>query len=241
MTSQQLIHTIRAYCKENTNEANILKYSRYFKQGLYDAWGLSQTQMDEKTKELLKTHRITLEIVLEAAPEMIRNGKYEEISFILLLVRGLHKQFTRETFESIKSWFEYGINNWAHADTLGMMILPVFINMKILQITDFQSWLTASNKFRRRCVPVTLIKALKTHENYTSLFTFIECLMKDPEREVHQGTGWFLREAWKRKPEETEAFLLRWKNTAARLIFQYATEKMTKEGKLRFRREGNIL
>jgi 3-methyladenine DNA glycosylase AlkD len=60
--------------------------------------------------------------------------------------------------------------------------------------------------------------------------------MTDPEREVHQGTGWFLREAWKRKPEETEIFLLKWKDTAPRLIFQYATEKMTAEGKGRFRR-----
>jgi hypothetical protein len=49
--------------------------------------------------------------------------------------------------------------------------------------------------------------------------------------------GWFLREAWKIEPEPVEAFLLKYKNTAPRLIFQYATEKMTKEGKERFRRD----
>jgi len=53
---------------------------------------------------------------------------------------------------------------------------------------------------------------------------------------VHQGVGWFLREAWKIRPKETESFLLKYKDTSPRLIFQYATEKMTPKQKLRFRR-----
>jgi 3-methyladenine DNA glycosylase AlkD len=60
--------------------------------------------------------------------------------------------------------------------------------------------------------------------------------MTDKERVVHQGLGWFLREAWKRYPEPVEEFLMKWKDTAARLIFQYATEKMSKEYREKFRR-----
>jgi 3-methyladenine DNA glycosylase AlkD len=60
--------------------------------------------------------------------------------------------------------------------------------------------------------------------------------MLDQERVVQQGLGWFLREAWKRRPEVVEAFLLEWKDSAPRLIFQYATEKMTPENKARFRK-----
>jgi 3-methyladenine DNA glycosylase AlkD len=44
-----------------------------------------------------------------------------------------------------------------------------------------------------------------------SLFPFLEVLTSDPIREVHQGIGWYLREAWKLNPEATKAFLLRWK------------------------------
>ena len=51
--------------------------------------------------------------------------------------------------------------------------------------------------------------------------------MLDAEREVHQFLGWFLRDAWNIRPSETEAFLLKWKETAPRIIIQYATEKMT--------------
>jgi len=56
------------------------------------------------------------------------------------------------------------------------------------------------------------------------------------ERVVHQGMGWFLREAWKRDPAPVEAFLTAWKDTAPRLIFQYAAEKMTAGQKARYRR-----
>ncbi len=69
-----------------------------------------------------------------------------------------------------------------------------------------------------------------------SMFSFIECLITDPEREVHQETGWFLREAWKRNPAITEDFLMKWKDTAPRLIIQYATEKMPREHKLKFKK-----
>jgi 3-methyladenine DNA glycosylase AlkD len=86
-------------------------------------------------------------------------------------------------------------------------------------------------------VPVSLIKELKTTSDYQPFIDFIRPLMMDPEREVHQGLGWFLREAWKRQPAQVEPFLLEWKNNASRLIFQYATEKMTPEQKQRFRKD----
>jgi 3-methyladenine DNA glycosylase AlkD len=61
--------------------------------------------------------------------------------------------------------------------------------------------------------------------------------MADGERVVHQGLGWFLREAWKKHAKPVEAFLLEFRDTAARLIFQYATEKMKPAERERFRRQ----
>jgi 3-methyladenine DNA glycosylase AlkD len=231
-----LIGTVKSFCREHADKSNVIKYSRYFKTG-YDAYGLSQPQMENGVKDMLKLPGITLGTVMEAAPELIKSGKYEETGLMLLLVRNMHKQYNRDVFHEIAGWYSIGIHNWAHADTLGMAILPLFLSKGIINIEDFSGWLTEKYKFQRRSVPVTLIKSLKTHPDYHSLFSFIECLMTDPEREVHQGTGWFLREAWKRDAPVTESFLLKWKNTAPRLIFQYATEKMTPEQRVNFRKE----
>lgn len=236
MNSEQLAEDIRLFCSTQANEAMAIKYSRYFKESLYDGYGISAPVIHGKARELALTTSITLDTVLKSAEEIIAHGRSEEISIIMLLAKKLHKQFTARTFKEIEHWYSIGINNWAHADTLGMLVLPIFLKKRLISMDAFSGWLTSANKYQRRSVPVTLIKELKTHENFNALFSFIECLITDPEREVHQGTGWFLREAWKRKPAITEDFLMKWKDTAPRLIIQYATEKMPREYKLKFKK-----
>lgn len=236
MNSQELITDIRSYCIKNANEANVAKYSRYFKEGLFQGYGLTTLQMTEKAKELSRKPGLSIGLLLEAAPNLIRSGQYEETAFVILLTGSQHKHYSRDVFDSITGWYSLGIRNWAHSDGMSSYVLHHFPGKGIIGIADFSTWLEAENKYQRRSVPVTFIKLLKTHEHFGELFTFLESLMTDTEREVHQGMGWFLREAWKKKPVETEAFLLKWKEVAPRLIIRYATEKMTAEAKQRFRR-----
>ncbi|MDP3915178.1 MAG: DNA alkylation repair protein [Bacteroidota bacterium] len=235
MSPTELIQEIKSYCTENANAERVLKSQRYFKEE-FIGYGLNAPQIYAKVKELLKSDDFDLPTVLEVAPVLMESRKFEEIAFALLLLDGQWKQFTPETFRTIGSWFTFSIQNWAHADTLGMFILPKFLDKKILEMDDFSPWLDSTYKFQRRCVPVTLIKHIKKTRQVMPSILFVEKLMTDSEREVHQGIGWFLREAWKISPAEVELFLEKWKDTAPRLIFQYACEKMTPENKLRFKR-----
>ncbi len=236
MNSAELIREIRTYCIANANEANVLRYSRYFK-GEFNAYGLANGMVEAKVKELLEDKTITMQVILQAAPDLVVAEKYEETGFALLMINQRKKQYTREVFEAIESFFLFGIHNWAHADMLGMWVLPALMASGVVDMEDFRPWLSSDFKFQRRCVPVTMIKLLKTAPDFNVLFDFIEPLMTDPEREVHQGAGWFLREAWKINREVTERFLLKHRNTAPRLIIQYATEKMSKDERLKFRRD----
>jgi len=235
MTTPELIHEIRSYCIANADAERVLKSQRYFKEE-FIGHGLMAAQIYAKVKEMLKTNEIDLPTVLDAAPELMKRGMHEEITIGLLLFDGLWKQFNPVTFQTLGSWFSFSITNWAHADALGMLILPKFLDKKICEMNDFSSWLNSPYKFQRRCVPVTLIKHMKKTRQVMPSILFVEKLMLDPEREVHQGMGWFLREAWKISPSEVEPFLEKWKNTAPRLIIQYACEKMSAENKLRFKR-----
>jgi len=237
MTPKELYLELVGYCQANASEEIVKKYSRYFKEGVYDAWGLTQALMDAKKDELKKSGKLNINLVFNTAPLLMKSGKYEETSFVLAMLGILADEFTIKDFNRLEDCFSIGIRNWAHADYLGMLFLPNLLKQGVVQKEDFISWISSSYKFQRRCVPVTFIKLLKTGVEYNELFSMIEPLMSDPDREVHQGMGWFLREAWKLKHEETETFLLKWKNTAPRLIFQYACEKMKPEEKLRFRKE----
>jgi 3-methyladenine DNA glycosylase AlkD len=235
MTAAELVHEIRTYCLAHADAEQVKKSQHYFKEE-FVGYGLTAPQVHDKVKEMLKSGDCDLSTVRKAMPDFMESRQYEEVSFGLLLMNGLWKQFTPETFQLIGSWFSHSIRNWAHADTLAMFILPRFLDKKVIEMNDFSSWLDSPYKFQRRCVPVTLIKHIKkTHQVMPSIL-FVEKLMTDPEREVHQGMGWFLREAWKINPAEVESFLEKWKNAAPRLIIQYACEKMAAENKLRFKR-----
>jgi 3-methyladenine DNA glycosylase AlkD len=235
MKSAELIKDIKMYCREHASAGNVLKYSKYFKEP-YVAHGLTQPQIREKVKTLLKDNEVSLPVIMNITPALFESGMYEEIMFSLLLLDGRAKFFSRETFDFLSGLFEIGVTNWAHADTIGMNVAPHFLKRNIIGIEELETWLVSNNRFQRRCVPVTLIKSLKTTTQYHRMFSAIEPLMTDPHREVHQGVGWFIREAWKRQPGQAERFLFTWKDRAPRLIIQYACEKMTAEGKAQFKK-----
>lgn len=239
MDARTLRNEITAYCQVHTDQAIVQKYARYFKDGKdgYDAYGVSSELIAQKVKELSANKQVTVGLLLEAAPALLGSGKYEETFFLLLLVEKQLKKVSAADFEAVAGWFGHGIVNWAHCDTLCNKIIPWFFLQKLVPLSRLAEWQRSPLRFQRRALPVAMIKLLKTTDDYTPFFKLIDPLMPDPERVVHQGLGWFLREAWKKQPAQTEIFLLKWKNQAARLIFQYATEKMTKEERLRFRKD----
>ena len=228
---------IRRFCERNTNPEIVKKYSRYFTEG-YDAYGLDQKTFESQRDKWLETWKrdFTLNDFLLLGDKLISTGKYEEASFAISFIYSNKEVFTAETFVKLGSWLENGILNWAHTDILSGKALSYFILNKIVEVESLKEWTESTSKWKRRSVPVTLIDVLKMDVPLVRLFNIIEPLMSDSEKFVQKGLGWFLREAWKIYPNETEEFLLKWKDTCGRIIIQYATEKMDKENKSRFKR-----
>ena len=111
-----------------------------------------------------------------------------------------------------------------------------FIYMEITQPKDFISWTQSPSKWKRRAVPVTFVEAIKKGYEPKPILSVIERLMEDKEEDVQKGLGTLLREIWKKQPELAETFLLKWKDICGRKIIQYATEKMDKEYRKKFKR-----
>jgi len=233
---REIISSAEEHFSARANPANVVKYARYFKDG-YDAWGVDAKAIKDFAKEISETHKsLSPQQIIDLGLMLFTRGKYEMGSLAINLSEIRLKDFDKETFKELKRWFDFGVGNWAHADYLCSKILPYFLQKELVHYQEFEPWLRSSSKWTRRAVPVSLIKIKKEHEP-ESLLTFISPLMTDPERVVHQGTGWFLRELWKVHPKVVEDFLYKYRNTAARLIIQYATEKLSKEERIRFRRD----
>jgi len=238
MEIELIFHEIQTFCVQNMDEDVVKKYSRYFVEG-YDAYGVSSSKMEEAHRLFLLKYRNDLgfEGFLDLGDRLVITGKYEEASLALMFATDFVKEYTPLHLDRFGFWLDDGIRNWAHADMMAGSIIPVFLLKKIVPYTSLAPWRTAESKWKRRVVPVSLIKDLKTCPNIIEWLDFLAPMMLMPEKVVHQGLGWFLREAWKLYPLPVEDFLFKWKDSAPRLIFQYATEKMTPEQKLRFKKE----
>ena len=223
------------YLSSRANAENVIKYSRYFKEG-YDAWGSSLADNQALVKIIEEQYPdLSMAQVIELGSLLFKHGKYEMGSVALILITNRIKDYDKFVFAGIKSWFDHGVGNWGHSDYLCSQVTPPFILKNIIDYHDMQSWITSGSRWTRRAVPVTLLCMRKTAKP-EDLIKFIEPLMLDSERVVHQGTGWFLRELWKLHPAPVEELLYKYRNTSARLIIQYATEKMSKEQKERFKK-----
>ena len=230
---------IRQYCAAHADPANAGKWARYFKEG-YDSWGLLDKDhpvWTEKQPEWAERYRkIGLRGFLKLGELLFPSGKYEEGSLAIRFVKELRDQLDAKSVASLSKWFAAGIGNWAHTDVLcGEVIAPLLRSGRI-ELGSIAPWRESRHKYQRRAVPVAMLGLLPANAAADSLLEFLRPMMMDPERVVHQGLGWFLREAWKKQTKPVEAFLLEYKDSAPRLIFQYATEKMTPAARARFRR-----
>lgn len=238
MELKEYLSEIQSFLESNADPKIVEKYARYFKEG-YDAYGIPQEKWDSQKKVWIKEWKDDLGFngFIRLGDILIKNGKYEECSFAIVFMKPFSELFTEETYNHFGRWLEKGIQNWAHTDILcGELLSPMLKNKKV-DLSIMNLWHESPSKWKRRAVPVSMLGLLKGTEDYGKLLEFISPMMIDKERVVHQGLGWLLREAWKLKPDQIEPFLMKWKDTAPRLIFQYATEKMTAENKLRFRKE----
>ncbi len=235
MKLKDIADQVNADFAAHTDAAIYAKYSRYFKGG-FPGYGLQEGYLDSTVALMEQENNFTLKEVLELGDHLFATGKYECGSLAIRLLIARKESFDNSVFHSLKNWFDKYVNNWAHNDYICAELTPVLLQKKIIQIKDFDPWKRSESTFTRRAVPVTLLCLRKT-EMPEVLLDYIEDMMDEQIREVHQGLGWLLREIWKLHPEPVEAFLLKHKQHGARLIYQYACEKMSKEQKERFRRE----
>ena len=234
---QSIASQFRGFCRANADPERAKRYDRYFTEG-YDAWGIPKEIWEEKKAALIERYRdeLTLDDVVELGHLMMKSGKYEEASFPILLAAAYGDLLTPDVFQGVGTWLDTGIRNWAHTDVLCGHVLAPAVTNKVVKREAMAAWRQHDSKWKRRAVPVTLVELVKQARSVRPLLKFVEPMMSDDDRFVQQGIGWFLREAWKKQPEPVEALLLKYKDTAPRKIYQYATEKMSKQERAKYRR-----
>ena len=227
---------IRDFCVENADPDIVKKYSRYFKDG-FDGYGID-SKVFEKQRDLwieAWKNEMALNDYLDLGDELIRSGKFEEKSMAIAFVASERLNYSPATFHRIGTWFKMGISNWATTDVLCMLVLCNILIDQVVSYEKLKEWTSSESEWQRRAVPVTLVELIKKGLNPETALPVIEPLMLDDSEYVQKGIGTLLRGLWKKYPKEIENFLMQWKDQCSRLIIQYATEKMDKEYRKKFK------
>ncbi len=226
---------ICSFMRDNSDPSVAAKYSKYFIEG-YEPYGVDPMLLKRKVLEA-KSSGLSMDEALQLCSRLVSSGRYEEGHFAISLIKLFERQYTAQIFTEVSSWFDIGIRNWAHDDSLCLDILSVFVTRGIIPLEAISAWRSSELKYKRRAIPVSLIKSIDNPYSAEEIIGAVRPLMTDSEKVVQQGTGWLLREMWKKHPESVEVLLMECRQTGERVIYQYATEKMTPEQKERFRRE----
>lgn len=234
---QKIEKDIRRFLKENADESVIKKYSRYFKEG-YDPYGVAFEKITPKIDEWFNTcqKELSQKELLILCDHLMSSGKYEEGGIAIQFMVRLRQQYDEKLFSTMGKWFENYITNWAHSDVASHVILYSFLIDKVIEFKDLRVWANSPHRWKRRAAAVTLIKDFSKSGSVPQALQVARKLILDQEKVVQQGVGWLLRETWKKSPQKVEDFLYEWKDQAPRLIIQYATEKIDKEKRKKFRR-----
>lgn len=232
----KIVLDIHDFLEANANPELVKKYSRYFKDG-YKGFGVDYKITGPFKDEIIKMNsNLSFDDYLLLADQLITLPSYEEKMMAVSFIIYFKKKINTVAMEHFELWLEKYVDNWATCDTLCGELVSIYLLTQKDQLSPMNKWRVSTSKWQRRAVPVSLIKPMKKSNDIQPYLEFIDPMMLDPEREVHQGLGWFLRECWKVNPVPVENLLLKWKDKSARLIFQYACEKMTKEQKERFKK-----
>jgi 3-methyladenine DNA glycosylase AlkD len=238
MNKLELKHKeIISFCIANADDSIVKKYSRYFKEG-YDGYGIETKIFESQRNKWLNSweNEMTISDYLDLGDLLIATGKLEEASFATQFIASKKDEFSIETFDRVGIWLENGIQNWANTDVLCMLVLSEFLYNKIIDPEYLINWTESESKWKRRAVPVTFFETIKKGYSPEPFLSVIDKLMEDKEEDVQKGLGTLLREIWKKHPEIVESFLLKWKDKCGRKIIQYATEKMDKDSKAKFKK-----
>lgn len=230
---------IRNFCETNSDPEIIKKYQKYFKEG-YDGYGIDDKVFKNQIEVWIEqwNGEMTIESYLTLGDELMQNGRFEEKLVAINFVKSCRKYFSKETFNRVGNWFDFGINNWATTDVLCMIVLSSLLFDKVIDFDDLKLWVNTESEWKRRAVPVALVELDKLTKNLKpdEAIKLVESLMLDDSEYVQKGIGTLLRGLWKKHPSEVDVFLMKWKDQCGRLIVQYATEKMDKEYRLKFKK-----
>lgn len=129
-----------------------------------------------------------------------------------------------------KEWVELYIdqaervNNWDLVDASAHVILGQWLADKDRKI--LYALAKEKSLWKNRIAVVATWHFIKKQNDVTDILALAVIMLSHQHDLMHKATGWMLREAWKKKPKQVEAFIDTYLAIMPRTMLRYAIERM---------------
>lgn len=230
---QEILDACMQFLYEHENPEWVIKNYPLHKDSVYDAFGLSEDEQIELRQMVLENYELDVHELAEFGNILVYTHKYELGLLAIQLLKKHRPRLDYSIYEMVKNWLDDGLENIYLIDLLATKITPVFLELGIVGVDDFEKWRSSESQWTRRVGILTMLY-LKDKVSPQRLLDFALPLINDPQKIVQQAVGIYLRELWGFYFEDVEEFLTKHKDNAAALVIQHATQKMHWEKKKRF-------
>lgn len=130
---------------------------------------------------------MSIDDFLNLGDNLFQNGRYEEKSLAISFMKSQRPNYTKDIFQRIGFWFDYGVDNWATTDIPCMLVLSSFLIDNIIGFGELKEWNSAQSEWQRRAVPVTLVELTRKDLKPTEAIHVVEPLMNDESQYVQKA------------------------------------------------------
>ena len=182
-----------------------------------------------------KAHRdIEVGDVNRLAAILWKGSTFEEKALAITLLDTYAKILDEASWRIIDSWVDQA-TGWGLCDWLGLGPVAKIVYAHPARFREILRWTKSKNPWRRRIAVYALHDFIFAGE-LDKPFQLLGRLLYDDEFWVQRAVGTWLREAWKRDPRRTEAFLRQHVRGLPKVVITVATERAPKELREELRR-----
>ena len=198
--------------------------------------GLSVPQMRAILRAFRKEHPdLSARDVNDLAAAVHAGPSSEEKSIAVGLMDAHATILNEESWRLLDRWVDESVG-WGMCDGLGSGPVAKMVRSKPARFSHLVRWARSRNPWRRRIALYALHDFVRAGELDKPL-VLLEKLLYDDEFWVQRAVGTWLREAWKKDRQRTEAFLRRHAKGLPQIVVTVATERAPKTFRAELRRK----
>ncbi len=197
-------------------------------------YGHKISDIEKITKVIYNKNQCSYADSLEIFRTLVKSNVHEEKFAALFFLNCLKIHFNKAIVDLFEDAFSKYCDTWAFCDTSCIRVLGPFLgkkNNQILADMTIDKWSNSEYIWVRRASLVILLKIIMIRKEYKEeyVYNFVEKMLKYHEDYIQKGIGWLLKTCSRYNPDSIFKYLLINKENLTRLIFRYASEKLSKE------------